>query len=211
MFNMLKKFLLSILLIVLISACNKTTYSPAWKDTNKLVSYNKMLSMQLKNYSLSLQEIKQIKQTLLGNNNEAPIYALLLIKINKNSLEKENLSKLTKQLKNLGIKNIKTSFLMPKKSISKQNNLISIILYQYLVNYPECADWDDKKAQLFVDQEKSNFNCATKRNFLKMVSTPEDLIDPQPIGKSDGMKQVLSVENFRKGKEEKIKVEKIDD
>ncbi len=68
---------------------------------------------------------------------------------------------------------------------------------RFLVKLPECSDWSGAANRREMNQNHSNFGCATQRMFGAMVADPADLVRQRPLGKSDSWRTHRAIETFR--------------
>jgi pilus assembly protein CpaD len=76
---------------------------------------------------------------------------------------------------------------------------LSVIVRRHVVALPACPDWTDKPGDNSSNQPMSNWSCATATNLGLMIADPGDLARGQDPGYSDGERQAMSIENYRKG------------
>jgi pilus biogenesis lipoprotein CpaD len=70
---------------------------------------------------------------------------------------------------------------------------------RFVVKLPTCPDWSGAANRRALNQNHSNFGCATQSMFGAMVSDPADLVRQRRAGKSDSERLHRVIRRFRDG------------
>lgn len=216
---MKKSLWISLGLAVLVSACetDRQVREPWETKVNRHLRVE-TLSFKRGNAALSPQEKKKINNLIAQTKQKFPLYAQISLNVTQNKGFQEPYLSRTRNLKNyleeLGIEKhrVRTAFLAPT-SAAKQGflnqNRITLTLEQYEIVLPACKGWPEMGTIERPDGEQE-FGCINEYNFANMVAEPRDLYESLPLAQRDGSTNELHLKKLREGKQEALRVEKIE-
>lgn len=95
----------------------------------------------------------------------------------------------------------------PEKNISvtyskgiENSNRYDLRISKYGVILPSCSDWSAPSGHPYEHDDSSNFGCAQSYNLGMMLDDPRDLVEDQPMGAADGMKEEQAIKRYRTDK-----------
>ena len=79
------------------------------------------------------------------------------------------------------------------------NPSIKLSYGRYVAEGPECGDWPENLAEDKLNQNYSNFGCASQRNLAAMIANPRDLVRPRGETPRYGGRRDVVFEKYTKG------------
>ena len=82
---------------------------------------------------------------------------------------------------------------------SAESPVVRLGYDHFLVKLPDCANWTGAANRRGMNENHSNFGCATQHMFGAMVADPADLVRQRPTSDSDPQRLHRVIERFRTG------------
>ncbi|MEN8236910.1 MAG: CpaD family pilus assembly lipoprotein [Pseudomonadota bacterium] len=96
---------------------------------------------------------------------------------------------------------------------TERKNTITVSLDQYRAVGPQCPGWNEYMNTYGMPEGEAHFGCTYAKNEGAMLHDPYDMYKERrspAIGQADGERQNLAISRYRKGKEEPLKIEKVE-
>jgi pilus assembly protein CpaD len=82
---------------------------------------------------------------------------------------------------------------------------VTLVVAHYEASVPGCPDWSSPIRDLHKNTTHSNFGCATRSNFARMLANPRDMIEPRKMGNGEGFQASRAIGGYRSGNLEEVK------
>jgi pilus biogenesis lipoprotein CpaD len=91
------------------------------------------------------------------------------------------------------------SYAVSEDTGSAESPVVRLGYDRFLVKLPDCAKWTGAANRREMNENHSNFGCATQHMFGVMVADPADLVRQRPSSDPDSQRLHRVIERFRTG------------
>lgn len=195
------------------------TESGPWKADVERIAHEDDIKFASGNGKINNAGIAKLK-TLVGKKTtpRPPVHARVITHTARGDMHKlteQRIATIIRCLKKLGdINPDMVEVFYAEQTDANLKNTITVSLDQYRAMGPKCPGWTSEYMNTYgMPEGEAHFGCTTAQNEGTMLHDPYDMYKDRrtpAIGLADGERQVLAVDRYRKGKEEPLKIERVE-
>jgi len=99
---------------------------------------------------------------------------------------------------------VRAEELIVRPAQSPRSTRVTLVYAKYSASVPGCPDWSSDFGDFHRNTAHSNFGCAYRGNFAKMVANPKDLVEPREMSNAEANQTSRAISKYRSGEVEPV-------